>query len=52
MQATLDDGIWKVQKRSGQFWEIHSPIPTWNQDTYETWKNLNKIIETKCIFTI
>ena len=27
--------------------EIHIPIPTWNQDTYqETWKDLNKIILT------
>ena len=45
MQTTTDDGPWKVPKRSGQFWEIRSPIPTWNQDAYqETWKDLNKII--------
>ena len=29
-QATPDDGLWRVRKRSGQFWEIHLPIPTWN----------------------
>ena len=45
MQATPDDGLWKVLKRSGQFWYIHPPISTWNYDTYqETWKDLNKII--------
>ena len=45
MQAIPDDGLWKVQKCLGQFWLIHLPIPTWNQDTYqETWKDLNKII--------
>ena len=32
MQATPDDGLWRIRKRSGQFWEIHPPIPTWNQD--------------------
>ena len=32
MQATPDDGQWNVRKRSGQFWKIHPPIPTWNQD--------------------
>ena len=43
--ATPDDGLWNVQKHSGKFWEIHTPIPTYNQDTYqETWKDLNKII--------
>ena len=41
MQVTPDDGLWKVWKHSVQFWLIHSPIPTWNQDTYqETWKDL------------
>ena len=47
MQATPDDGLWKVWKRSEQFFFflINSPIPTWNQDTYqETWKDLNEII--------
>ena len=30
-----------------------STNPTWNQDTYqETWKDLNQIIETKCVFII
>ena len=39
MQATLDDGLWMVRRRSRQFCLIHSPIPNWNQDTYqETWK--------------
>ena len=41
MQATPDDGLWKVRNRLRQFWKIHQPIPTWNQDTYqETWKGL------------
>ena len=45
MQETPDDGLWKDQKRSGQFWQIHPPIPTWNKNTYrETWKDPNKII--------
>ena len=45
MQATSDDCSWKVRKHLGQFWKIHPPIPTWNQDTYqEAWKDLNKII--------
>ena len=35
MQATPDDGLWKVQKYSRQFWKINPPIPTWNQDTYQ-----------------
>ena len=53
MQATPDDGLWKVRKRLEQFWNIHPLILTWNQDTYqETWNNLNKIIETKCVFII
>ena len=53
MQATPDDGLWKARKRWGKFGKIHPPIPTWNQDTYqETWKDPNKIIQTKCIFTI
>ena len=44
MQATTDDGLWKVRKRFGQFWLNNPPIPTWNQDTYQkTWKDL-KII--------
>ena len=39
-------------KHSGQFWQIHLPIPTWNQDTYqETWKDL-KVILTKCAIII
>ena len=51
MQTVPDDGLWKVWKRSGQFWQIHPPIPTWNEDTYqETWKDLNKIILTKCLY--
>ena len=29
-QATPDDGLRRVRNRSGQFWEIHLPIPTWN----------------------
>ena len=42
MQATPDDGLWRVWNRSGQIWEIYPPIPTWNQDTYqETRKDLN-----------
>ena len=42
IQATPDDSLWKVQKHSGQFWQIHPPIPSWNQDTYqETRKDLN-----------
>ena len=45
MQATPDDGLWKVRKHSGQFWLIHPPFETWNQDTYqETLKDPNKII--------
>ena len=45
MQTTLNDVLWKVWKRLAQFWQIHLPIPTQNQDTYrETWKGLNKII--------
>ena len=53
MQATPDDGRWKVRKPSGQFWYIHPPIPIWNQDAYqETWKDLPKIIKTKCVFII
>ena len=45
MQATPDGGLWNVRKRSEQFWLIHLPIPTWNQDTYqETWKDLKTII--------
>ena len=39
MQLTPDDGLWKVGKRSGQFWYIHQPNLNWNQDPYqETWK--------------
>ena len=34
MKATPDDGLWKVQKFSGQFWSIHSAIPTWSQDFF------------------
>ena len=53
MQATPGDNLWKVQKCLGQFWLIHPPSPTWNQDSYqETWKDLNKIVETKCVFII
>ena len=53
MQATPDDGQWKVRKRSEKFLQIHPPIPIWNQDTYqETWKGLNKIILTKYVFII
>ena len=45
MQVTPDDGLWKFRKRLGEFWKIHTPIPTWKQDTsQETWKDLNKII--------
>ena len=45
MQGTADGGLWKVRKRSGQFWWIHLPIQTWNEETYqETWKDHNKII--------
>ena len=45
------DGLWKVRKCSGQFWQIYPPIPTWNQDTYqETWKDIDKIIWTKCLY--
>ena len=33
MQATPDDGLWKVWKRTGEFWSIHPRIPTWNQNT-------------------
>ena len=30
-----------------------SIIPTWKQDKYqETWKDLNEIIKTKCVFVI
>ena len=40
-QVTPDDGLWRVRKCTGQFCEIHLPIPTWNKDTYlETWKDL------------
>ena len=50
MQAIPDDGLWKVRKRSERFCYIH---PTWNQDTYqETWKDLNKITYTKCVYII
>ena len=53
MQATSDDGLWKILKCSGQFWLIYPPTPTWNQDTYqETWKDLKQIILTKCVFII
>ena len=42
MQATPNDGQWKVRKYTGQFWQIHPSIPTWNEDTYqESWKDLN-----------
>ena len=35
----------KVWKLSGQFRQIHPPIPTWNQDIYqETWKDINRNI--------
>ena len=45
MQAISGDGIWMVHKRSGQFWQIHPPISTWNQDTYkENRKDLYKVI--------
>ena len=44
MQATPDDGVWNVRKRSGQFCFIPPPIPTRIQDTKETWKDLDKII--------
>ena len=45
MQTTPDDGLWKIRKRSGQFWQIHPLIRAWNIGTYdETWKDLNKII--------
>ena len=33
-QATPDDGLWSIRKRSAQFWEIHLSISTWNLDTY------------------
>ena len=53
MQATTDDGLWKVRKHSRQFWLIHPPISAWNQDTYqETWKDLHKIILTKRVYII
>ena len=53
MQATPDDGLWEVWKCSRQFLLIYQSIPTWNQDTYhETWKDLNKVIQTKCVFII
>ena len=40
-QVTPDNGLYRVQKHSGQFWEIHLPIPTWNSDTFlKTWKDL------------
>ena len=53
MQTTTNDGLWKVRKFSGQFWYIHPPIPTSNQDTYQkTWKDPNNIICTKCVFII
>ena len=36
-----------------KFCEIHPPIPTGNQDTYqETLKDLNEIIQRKCAFII
>ena len=42
MQATPDDGIWRVRKRTRQFWKIQPLIPTWNQDSYqETRKDPN-----------
>ena len=45
MQATEDDSLWRVRKRSGQFLKIHPPIATWNQDTlHKTRKDLNQII--------
>ena len=45
IQITPGDDLWKVRKHLEQFWWIHLPIPTWNQDTcQETWKDLNKII--------
>ena len=45
MQATPDDGLWKVRKRSRKVGQIPPPIPTWNQDTYqETWKDPDKIL--------
>ena len=53
MKATPDNSLWKVRKPSRQFWLIHPQIPTWNQDTNQkTWKDFNKIIETKCVFII
>ena len=52
-QATPNVGLWRVQKRSGQFWEIHLPIPTWNKGIYqETWKDLKWTIQTKFVFII
>ena len=45
MQSTPDDDQRNVRKHSGQFWEIHPSIQTWNQDTHqETSKDLNKIV--------
>ena len=53
MQVASDDSLNKAQNHLGQFWEIHPPIPTWNQDTYqETWKDPNQIIYTKRVFII
>ena len=49
MQTTPDDGLWKVQKRSGNFGTF---IHQFQPETKETWKDLNKIIETKCVFII
>ena len=31
-QTTLDNGLGRVRKLLGQFFEIYPPIPTWNQD--------------------
>ena len=51
MQATQNDRQWKVWKQSGQFWKIHPPILTWNQDTYQkNWKGLNGIILIQFLF--
>ena len=45
LSSAENNGLWKVRKRSGQFWLIQPTIPTWNQNTCQgNLKDPNNII--------
>ena len=45
--ATPDDGLWRVWKCSGQFWEIHLPIPRILIKLYR--QNLSLLFNETCL---